>query len=117
MMMHTIIRRMLGKRSPEHVERTAADFRELRVSSEARAVIHRDRLAVFHADRGSMFKANGVGAQIWEALANETPAPLVAEQLVRRYGITPQRAQADVEAFIAQLRDAGLVSSDGILHG
>src|SRR5579871_3967392 len=110
MMLNAFIHRLLRTPSPQ----TAPDVGSSpRVSTEARAVIHRDRLAVFHASRGSMFKANGVGAQIWEALAKETPVPLVAEQVALRYGITPQRAEADVAAFIAQLRNAGLVTAEG----
>ncbi len=91
-----------------------SDRGTVRVSSEAHAVVQQDCLAVFHAGRGAMFKANAVGAHIWEGLSQETPLKLVAEQLVQRYGIPAQQGEQDVARFVAELRNAGLVVGAGV---
>ena len=55
--------------------------------------------------------ANAAGGLLWRALAEgSTRAELVAK-LAAAYGLTPERAAADTDAFIAALRERDL------LHG
>ena len=86
----------------------------VRISGEARAVVQEESLAVFHSGRGMMFKANGAGAQIWQALAGGASIPALAKQLACRYGIPEKRAESDVLDFVAQLRAAGLLTCAGV---
>ena len=59
---------------------------------------------------GSVYlKLNGSGRVLWELLVDETTEPDLAAALVERYGIELDRAAADVDAFIADLRERGLL--------
>jgi hypothetical protein len=61
--------------------------------------------------RGSTYlAANGSGARLWRALAEGTTRDELIDGLVRWYGIGRERAEADVDAFIAQLTAEGLLS-------
>jgi hypothetical protein len=59
---------------------------------------------------GSVYlKLNGTGRLLWERLAEgATEAELVA-MLTDRFGIDGDRAEADVQAFVADLRRRELV--------
>ena len=62
--------------------------------------------------RGSTYvAANGAGTLLWRALADGTTPDELADQLVRAYGIDRERAAADIEHFLAQLRDQGLLAA------
>jgi hypothetical protein len=60
--------------------------------------------------RGSTYvAANGAGTLLWRSLAAGTTPDALADELVRAYGIDPERAAADAGAFVAQLRERGLL--------
>jgi coenzyme PQQ synthesis protein D (PqqD) len=62
--------------------------------------------------RGSTYvAANGAGTVLWRALADGTTADALADELVRTYGIDRARAAADIEHFLAQLSDQGLLAA------
>lgn len=54
--------------------------------------------------------ANASGTLLWEMLAAGASRPELAERLVARFGIDRQRADADVDAFIAALESRGLLA-------
>jgi coenzyme PQQ synthesis protein D (PqqD) len=61
--------------------------------------------------RGSTYvAANGAGTLLWRSLAAGTTAEQLADELVHAYGIEPERAAADADAFVAQLRAQGLLA-------
>ncbi|MFV9506625.1 MAG: PqqD family protein [Oscillochloridaceae bacterium umkhey_bin13] len=58
---------------------------------------------------GSVIVLNEVGRVIWELIDGQrNPAALVAA-LVDQYEVTPDVAQADVQAFLADLRVCGAI--------
>ena len=60
--------------------------------------------------RGSTYvAANTAGAVLWRALADGSTRDRLADELVRTYGIAPERAAADVDGFLAQLAAQGLL--------
>ena len=60
--------------------------------------------------RGSTYvAANSAGTLLWRSLAAGTTPDELADELVRAYGIEPERAAADADAFVAQLREQGLL--------
>jgi hypothetical protein len=62
--------------------------------------------------RGSTYvAANGAGTLLWRSLAAGTTSDALADELVRAYGIDHERATADAGAFVAQLREQGLLAS------
>jgi len=62
--------------------------------------------------RGSTYvAANGAGTLLWRALASGTTPDALADELVRVYGIDRRQAAADIEQFIAQLSEQGLLAA------
>jgi hypothetical protein len=62
--------------------------------------------------RGSTYvAANGAGTLLWRSLVAGTTPGALADALVRAYGIDRERATADADAFVAQLRAQGLLAS------
>ena len=55
------------------------------------------------------FTINASGAALWELLADETDVPTMVAALVTTHGIDPGRAAADVDSFLSELRDNGLI--------
>jgi hypothetical protein len=60
--------------------------------------------------RGSTYlAANGAGTLLWRLLAAGATPEVLADELVRAYGIDRERAVADADAFVARLRQQGLL--------
>jgi hypothetical protein len=55
--------------------------------------------------------ANEAGGLLWRALAAGATRDELAAKLATEYGLTPERAAADTDAFLAALREHSL------LHG
>jgi hypothetical protein len=53
--------------------------------------------------------ANPAGAVLWRALADGTTHEGLVDGLVAEFGIDSGRASADVDAFLADLRERGLL--------
>ena len=84
--------------------------RGLRAGKDVRAVVSEQGLAVFDMSRGTVFKANAVGATIWQLAIEDRQDPaMVAQELAARYGQPVTRTRADVDQFVAQLRQERLV--------
>jgi hypothetical protein len=60
---------------------------------------------------GSMYlQLNGSGRTLWERLSSPCSAADLASALVDAYGIPADRAQADVDVFVAELRRRSLLT-------
>jgi hypothetical protein len=68
-----------------------------------------DATLVLDAEHGTYVRLNGTGAFLWEALAEPVEEAALARALADRHGIDEARAGADVGAFVARLRERGLV--------
>lgn len=66
-------------------------------------------IVALEAETSTYLSANSSGALIWRSLVRGATREQLAEQLVQRYGITPEVAGADVDAFIADLSARGLL--------
>jgi len=53
--------------------------------------------------------ANAAGGLLWRALAAGATRASLAGALAREYGIPAERAEADTDAFLAALREHGLL--------
>jgi hypothetical protein len=54
--------------------------------------------------------ANGAGAVLWHALVAGSTRERLADELVTRFGIDRERAAADVDRFVAELAEQGLLA-------
>jgi hypothetical protein len=60
--------------------------------------------------RSEYLATNSSGALLWEALAQGATSTGLASLLVQRYAIEPDQARDDVERFLVNARERGLVA-------
>ncbi len=53
---------------------------------------------------------NKAGAVLWPALERGAPMDELAQSLVQRFGLVPERARADAAAFVAMLAEQDLLT-------
>ncbi len=68
-----------------------------------------DEVVVLDGERDLYLGANNSGSVLWEALAGGATHKQLAELLVARFDIEPERAVSDVNAFIDELAQAKLL--------
>ncbi len=66
-------------------------------------------LAIYDARDGQYHVLNLSAAAIWVAIAAETPVEQIAADLSERHGVAREAIWADVDAFIADARQRGLL--------
>ncbi len=81
------------------------------VPTEVRASIGGGALLLLDTGRGLIFKANSTGARIWQGLVEGQSIPALAQQLSEQYGVAPERTARDIDRFLADLRDNGLLTA------
>lgn len=60
-----------------------------------------------------LITVNEVGAFLWECLQqNDFSAEELAQRLCEEYAVEPQTAHADVEEFLEQIADRGILIGD-----
>jgi hypothetical protein len=53
---------------------------------------------------------NEVGTLVWEAADGRTPLSIVVTRICARYDVDAPAAERDVETFVEQLRERGLIT-------
>ena len=91
----------------------------MRSGLEQSAVVRRGETAVserfasetlvLDATNDRYVRLNEAGARLWELLEQPAPVRELSAALMRDWGITEQRAQRDVAAFVSSLAERGLV--------
>ncbi|MCA1196534.1 HPr-rel-A system PqqD family peptide chaperone [Sphingomonas sp. R647] len=66
-------------------------------------------LAIYDTRDGRYHVLNPSAAVIWSAIAAETPVARIAADLAARFGIAVDVMQADVDAFVANALQLGLL--------
>lgn len=66
-------------------------------------------VVLLNLSSGVYFGAGGVGARVWQLLRDGRTTDEIVAQVVREYDTTPDRAGADVAAFLADLERHRLV--------
>ena len=56
-------------------------------------------------DMNRMITLNDTGRFIWEALQKETSVDAIVAALLKEYDVAEDRARANVEAFVARLKE------------
>lgn len=64
---------------------------------------------VMSLDSGEFFALKDTGLAIWQMLESPLDRAGLLERLTRHYGVAEQELAADLDAFLAQLLEAGLV--------
>ncbi|HKV25377.1 MAG TPA: PqqD family protein [Candidatus Acidoferrum sp.] len=60
-------------------------------------------------DLDSVYTFNGVGRSIWRLLENGHSTEELARWLAANYQVDARQALADVESYLAELQEAGLI--------
>lgn len=78
-----------------------AAFRETTVGEE---------VAVMRLSDGDFFSLTGTARAIWELIDGQRDAAAIVAELGRRYEADPATLGAEVDRFVAKLRQAGLIA-------
>jgi hypothetical protein len=83
----------------------------MKPTEHVRANVTDDGLIVLDLVKGQIFTANAIGARIWQALfVDKQPQEEVVEVVASEWGTTPDIVTTDVERFVVQLKQQGLVA-------
>ena len=72
---------------------------------------------VLDTDAGVYFGIDGVGARIWELLASPRRVTDVVATLVAEYEVEPAACRADLERFLRDLHEQGLIDLTDAVDG
>ena len=61
-------------------------------------------------DRGTYYWMDGIGTRVWERLKVPTTVATLCTELQVEYDVSPEQCEADVCAFLEELRRKGLVA-------
>ena len=62
-----------------------------------------------------LIKLNGTGVELWKQLEQGAGRDELADSLAKKYGISREQAEKDVDAFLKPLTDIGCVAEYGRL--
>ena len=83
----------------------------MKPTEHVRANVTADGLIVLDLVKGQIFTANAIGARIWQNLfVDKQPKEYIVETLAREWAVTPEIVATDVEKFVVQLKQQGLVA-------
>jgi hypothetical protein len=68
---------------------------------------------ILHPERCTITKLNEVGRFCWERLDREYSLTVLAEEVQREYDISAEQALEDIERFLEELSQIGLVERAG----
>ncbi len=74
-----------------------------------------DETVLIEPDSGKVFVLNTVGADVWGGLELGESKNSIAQRVASTYQVPEERAQSDVERFLAELEQRSLVTSGGSL--
>src|SRR5215831_8196396 len=96
--------------SERFTQNRQANVMELRLRTETLAWRDVEGHVVALDEQGSQyFATNPTGTLLWESLATGTKREALVAKLVEVYAIDPDRATADVDAFLTMLATNGLL--------
>jgi hypothetical protein len=100
---------MLRTDDPIQPASTATEFR---ISGPP--IIHETldgEVIVINLESGTYYSLQGVGAEVWNALASPTSLDSIAGRLAAQHALDAQAAAGAVAALLGQLLDEGLIAS------
>lgn len=86
----------------------------LRISQAVRASVSGDGLVLLDVQGGLLLASNAIGARIWQLIEQQCTPREIARQLAADYGVSLERAERDVSAFVAALTSRGLVTQEPV---
>jgi hypothetical protein len=62
-------------------------------------------------DLDSVYAFNALGTELWRLLAESRTEPELVRWVTQHYAVSEEQALADVQSFLADLREVGLVKA------
>lgn len=82
----------------------------MKPTEHVRANVSDDNLIVLDLVKGQIFTANTIGSRIWRGLfLDNQPQEQLIETIATEWETTPEIVAKDVEKFVVQLKQQGLV--------
>lgn len=69
-----------------------------------------DEIVVMSLDSGDFYSLVGTARDVWRLIDGARGADAIVAELASEYGVAPSAIADEVEAFLADLRGAGLVA-------
>lgn len=82
------------------IRKTKGRFNETMIDGE---------IVAMNLDNGDFFSLTQTGKEIWELIDQLSDREAIIARLADTYGTARSTIEADVDAFLAQLRGAGLI--------
>lgn len=83
----------------------------MKPAQHVRANVTDDNLIVLDLVKGQIFTANVIGSRIWRGLfVDNQPTEQLVETISTEWGTTPEVVAKDVEKFLVQLKQRGLLA-------
>lgn len=70
-----------------------------------------DEIVVMSLDTGDFFSLTGTARDVWESIDGVRDGAAIVAVMATRYGAEPDAIRGEVDAFVAQLAEAGLIAS------
>jgi 6-phosphogluconate dehydrogenase (decarboxylating) len=78
-----------------------------------RSVVTRDGATILDMEQDLMIALNSSGATVWQGLENGESVEVIAERLASQAGADRSLVEADVRAFMEELRRERLIAGKG----
>jgi Coenzyme PQQ synthesis protein D (PqqD) len=80
-----------------------------RLATHIRRVSNADGGTILDLRRGAMFSLNPIAVEILDRLERGEDVPAIAQELSARFGVAKPVVEADIEEFVACLRQQGVL--------
>jgi hypothetical protein len=80
------------------------------ISRKVKAAADPDGIVFLHIGRGRVFTANGIGARIWQSVADRESFETLVTRISGEYGVAPDLVERDAAEFLAELESQGLLT-------
>jgi hypothetical protein len=74
-------------------------------------------MVLLHTRSSTYFSLNRTGTRVWRLLAGSASLGEVGQSLAPELGVSPERLAADLEPFVRELVEAGLIVPRGEAAG
>lgn len=71
----------------------------------------RDDLMMLNVEQGAYYSLDPIGAEIWQLLEQPGTVQQLVDKLLKRYTVSPEQCQADVLAFLDEMRQNGMIQT------
>ena len=93
---------------------TIPERKFLPANAEIRAAIQPEGLVLLHIRKGMFYRANHVGARIWEKLSTGASLDKVIDQIADEFGVPVMGVAPDVFEFVESLVNQGFLQAKEI---